>query len=378
MTWLTWRQFRTPAAALYVLVAALAVVVLVTGPRLHDLATSGANLFDNLTRTDQALFYAGIIVIAAAPAIIGAFWGAPLVARELENGTHRLVWTQSVTRTRWLATKLGLTTLGAAVAVGLLSWAITWWSSPMDGTVSQTRGNLPGHLTPVSFAMRGLVPIGYAVFAVVLGATLGIILRRSLPAMALTLAVFAFVQVAVPLWVRPHLITPVTVNVAFSEKALDSISGTPSGGPESIELNTANHGDWVLTNQTVNAAGHATALPTWLGDCLPGPRSPSPGTPTTQEAPDINACLDRLNAEGYRQRIVYQPADRFWPLQFAETGLFLAVSGLLAGVCFWWTRKRRSEGVDGGARGIPRRRRPRRGVAVAVQLVRPGRPGPDP
>ena len=342
MTWLTWRQFRTQAATLYVAVAAIAVVVLVTGPRLHDLAKSGANLFDNLTRTDQALFFAGIIVVAAAPAIIGAFWGAPLVARELETGTHRLVWNQSVTRTRWLATKLGLTTLGAAAAVGLLTWAVTWWSSPMDGTLSQSRGNLPGRLTPVSFAMRGLVPVGYAVFAVVLGATLGIILRRSLPAMAVTLAVFAFVQVAVPLWVRPHLITPATVNLSFSEKALDSISGSPSGGPDAIELNTANHGDWILTNQTVNAAGHATALPSWLGDCFPGPRSPAPGTPTTQEAPDISTCLDRLNAEGYRQRIVYQPADRFWSLQFAETGLFLAVSGLLGWLCFWWTRKRLS------------------------------------
>ncbi|TPG14930.1 ABC transporter permease subunit [Pedococcus bigeumensis] len=342
MTWLTWRQFRTQAATLYLAVAAVAVVVLVTGPRLHDLAKSGANLFDNLTKSDQALFFAGVILVAAAPAIIGAFWGAPLVARELEHGTHRLVWNQSVTRTRWLATKLGLTTLGAAAAVGLLTWAVTWWSSPLDGTLSQSRGNLPGRLTPVSFAMRGLVPVGYAVFAVVLGATLGIILRRSLPAMAITLAVFAFVQVAVPLWVRPHLIAPATVTLTFSEKALDSISGSPSGGPDRIELNTANHGDWILTNRTVNAAGQATALPAWLGDCLPGPRQPAPSTPTTQQAPDITACLDRLNAEGYRQRIVYQPVDRFWPLQFAETGLFLVMSGLLGGLCFWWTRKRLS------------------------------------
>jgi ABC-type transport system involved in multi-copper enzyme maturation permease subunit len=343
MTWLTWRQIRTQAAAVYLAVAAIAVVVLVTGPRLHDLAKSGANFFDSLTRTDQALFYAGIIVVAVAPAVIGAFWGAPLVARELENGTHRLVWAQSVTRTRWLATRLGVTTLGAACAVGLLTWAISWWSGPMDGTTSETRGNLPGRLTPVSFAMRGIVPIGYAVFAVVLGATLGIILRRSLPAMAITLAVFAFVQVAVPLWVRPHLVTPVTVSIAFSEDTLDSISGTPSGGPDAIELHTANHGDWILTNQTVNAAGHSAALPTWLEDCFPGPRAPATGTQqTTQEAPDITACLDRLNAEGYRQRIVYQPADRFWPLQSAETGFFLVLSGLLTGLCFWWTRKRLS------------------------------------
>lgn len=342
MTWLTWRQLRLQAAAVYALVAAVVVVVLVTGPRLRDLAASGAEVYDSLTSSDQVLFYAGLIAVAAAPAVIGAFWGAPLVARELENGTHRLVWNQSVSRTRWLATRLGLTTLGAAAAVGLLTWAVTWWSEPMDGTVSHTRGSLPGLLTPVSFAMRGLVPVGYAVFAVVLGATVGTVLRRSLPAMAVTLAIFAFVQVAVPLWVRPHLVTPVTVNLAFSEDTLDSINGTPDGAPESIELHTANRGDWVLSNETIDASGRPTALPTWLAECLPGPGGPSGNTRTNQEAPPVGACLERLTAEGYRQRVVYEPEDRFWPLQLAETGLFLVASGLLAGVCFWWTRSRLS------------------------------------
>ena len=342
MTWLTWRQLRTQAAAVYALVAAVAVVVVVTGPRLRDLVTNGADVYDSLTRSDQVLFYAGVIAVAAAPAVIGAFWGAPLVARELENGTHRLVWNQSVTRTRWLATRLGLTTLAAAAAVGLLTWAVTWWSEPMDGTVSHTRGSLPSRLTPVSFAMRGLVPVGYAVFAVVLGATVGIILQRSLPAMAVTLALFAFVQVAVPLWVRPHVVTPVTVTLTISEDSLDSINGSPYGGPESIELHTANREDWVLTNETVNAAGQATALPAWLAECLPGPGGPSGTTQTNQQAPPIGGCFERLDAEGYRQRIVYQPEDRFWPLQLAETGMFLVGSGLLAGLCFWWTRTRLS------------------------------------
>ena len=324
MTWLTWRQIRTQAAAVYLVVAAVAVVVLVTGPRLHDLAKSGANFFDNLTGPTRPCSTPGSSWSQLAPAIIGAFWGAPLVARELENGTHRLVWNQSVTRTRWLATKLGLTTLGAAVAVGLLTGRSAGGPARMDGTASETRGNLPGRLTPVSFAMRGLVPVGYAVFAVVLGATLGIILRRSLPAMAITLALFAFVQVAVPLWVRPHLVTPVTVNIAFSEDALDSISGTPSGGPDTIELHTANRGDWILTTRRSMPLGTPRPCPAWLGDCLPGPRAAATGTPqTTQQAPPIAQCLDRLNSEGYQQRIVYQPADRFWPLQFAETGLFL-------------------------------------------------------
>src|SRR4029078_5669851 len=88
-----------------------------------------------------------------------------------------------------------------------LTLAVTWWSQPLDGALSSTHGSLPARLTPVSFAMRGVVPIGYAVFGGVLGATLGAVLRRSLPAMAVTLAVLIFVQIAVPTWIRAHLIT---------------------------------------------------------------------------------------------------------------------------------------------------------------------------
>lgn len=54
----------------------------------------------------------------------------------------------------------------------------------------------------------------------------------------------------------------------------------------------------------------------------------------------LESCFTRLTDEGYRQRIVYQPADHFWRLQWTETALFLALSGLLAGFCFWWTRHR--------------------------------------
>jgi hypothetical protein len=344
MIWLTWRQFRTQAAAVYAAVAAVAVLLAVTGPRLVDLARLNANVFDHLTRQDRNLFYAGIILVAIAPALIGAFWGAPMVARELESGTHRLVWNQSVTRTRWLAIKLGVTTLAAAVAVGALTLAVSWWSDPIDGAMSSTRGNLPARMTPVSFAMRGIVPVGYAVFAVVLGATLGAVFRRSLPAMAVTLAVVTFVQIAVPTWIRPHLVPASEQSVTFDRERLDGISISDNGPGSRMQMtvNTGAVGDWVLSNKTVDDNGVATALPAWFGGCLPQP--PAPGTetgPVKAEGPDkLDACFQRLDAEGYRQHLVYQPAKNFWPLQWAELALFLALSGLLAGFCFWWTRHR--------------------------------------
>jgi hypothetical protein len=101
-------------------------------------------------------------------------------------------------------------------------------------------------------------------------------------------------------------------------------------------------GDWVLANETLNAKGQVTALPSWFGDCLPPP--PGPGgadrVAVVGSGDPITTCLTRLDAEGYRQRLTYQPADRFWRLQLLETGMFLAGSALLTWFCFWWTRRR--------------------------------------
>src|SRR5262249_36729335 len=154
---------RVQAVTVLAGVAALAIVLSVTGPRLARLARTNANLFDLLTRTDHNLYWIGVFVVALAPAVIRAFWGPPPVARELEAGTHQVAWNQPVTRTRWLATKLGVLSLASAVAAGALTLAVTWWSSPLDGLLSQTRGNFPSRVMPMTFAMRGIAPVGYTV-----------------------------------------------------------------------------------------------------------------------------------------------------------------------------------------------------------------------
>ena len=340
MIWLTWRQLRVQAAAVVVGVIALAGVLASTGPRLAELAKAGVDdVFDKLTSTDVTLFWAGLVVVAAVPALVGAFWGAPMVARELEAGTHRLVWNQSITRTRWLTTKLTVTTLVAAVAVGALTLAVTWWADPIDGVVSRARGGLPELLTPVSFAMRGVAPVAYTVFAVVLGVTLGAVLRRSLPAMAVTLALYVAVQVAVPIWVRPHLVPPTTVTIAIGAQTLDGVSADDQGSPEFLTVHTAHRGDWVLTNETLGVDGRPASLPAWLSGCFAA--APDRFTGPIEASP-IDPCLERLSSEGYTQRVVYQPAGNFWPLQLAEAALYLAASALLAGFCVWWTRARLS------------------------------------
>ncbi|CAM5296177.1 transporter [Streptomyces aurantiogriseus] len=330
MIWLTWRQFRTQAAVMFAAVAALAV----TGPQLADLyRAAGSSLVDRLSSSDQTVYYAGLVVVLAVPAVIGMFSGAPLISRELETGTHYLAWNQGVTRTRWLATKLALGAAAAMTAAGLAALAVSWWSSPIDRAVNgggATDTYFP-RLDPVAFAARGVVPIAHAAFAFVLGVALGLVIRRTLPAMATTLAVYAAVQIVVPLWIRPHL--------AATDRTTVPIE--PGGAPISIQDGAKQivahldevPGAWITSQQTLNAAGQPASLPSSFADCL----HTESGPPTLQQ---FDRCIADLGAQGYKQQVTYQPAGNFWALQWAETGLYLGLTLALTGFCAWWIRRR--------------------------------------
>ncbi|MFJ2258594.1 transporter [Streptomyces sp. NPDC087844] len=322
MIWLTWRQFRTQATVVYLALAALAALLAVTGPQLADLyARVGDDLFGRITSADRTVYYLGLTVVLLVPAVIGTFWGAPLITRELETGTYRLAWNQSITRTRWLATKLTLTGVATMAAAALATLAVTWWSGPIDQAVnSGGSGADPFYprIDPLVFGGRGIVPIGYAAFAFILGVTLGVLIRRTVPAMAATLAAYAAVQIAVPLWVRPHLASSVDATLSFTEAkpvniGIDAVRKVDFGQP----------GAWILSEQTVNVSGQPAALPASFIDC-----------------PSMSDCATALTKAGYRQQVTYQPAGNFWTLQWAETGLYLGLALALTGFCAWWIRRR--------------------------------------
>ena len=135
MIWLTWRQFRVQAAVLGGALTMMLLLLAYTAGGMPDFDDQFLAAFQS-DKLASAVYAAGVAVVLCVPAIVGVFWGAPLVARELEAGTHRLVWTQSVTRTRWLATKLAVTGLTAMAATGLLSLILNWWAHSLDQAIN--------------------------------------------------------------------------------------------------------------------------------------------------------------------------------------------------------------------------------------------------
>ncbi len=331
MIWFTWRQFRSQTVIAAAALAAVGVLLLFTARIMTDLYAPVAACHNDcaglitefLARfRSSAAFPAYLTALGAAyvlPAMLGIFWGAPLIARELETGTHRLAWNQSVTRARWLAVKLAVGGAIAATSTGLLSWAVTVWSQRVD-SASHDR------MLPLLFGSRGIVPIGYALFAFLLGVTTGMLLRRVVPAIAATLAIHVGAVAAMPLWVRAHLVPAQHETIALDAQHIQGISISGSGGTMAVVGREEVEGAWTVGNRTITSAGT-----TFTG----------PADPTTC-GPDASMvqCREWLGSLGLRQDLLYHPGSHFWPLQWAEAGIFIGLAALLAAFCFWWIRHR--------------------------------------
>ena len=141
-------------------------------------AQTARDFFDDY----QNVFEVGGLLLIL-PMLVGMFWGAPLVARELEHGTHRLVWTQGTSRLRWAATKIGLVSVGVLVMTSVYAGMLTWWITP----VIQTSGQ---RFDFSIFDIHGIVVFGYTIFALALGVFAGAVTGRLSTAMATTVVGF--------------------------------------------------------------------------------------------------------------------------------------------------------------------------------------------
>jgi hypothetical protein len=358
MTWLAWRQLRTQALVAAALLTAFVITLSLSGPNLlhyadtvvktcrthHDCVAATANF-----RALAHLANAYSLLVVLVPVLLGVFWGAPLVARELEAGTFRLAWTQSVTRRRWIATRLCMVTVVAVTLTVLLSVAVTWWQSPVD-RLNQALFD--------RFDQRDLVPAAYAAFAVTLGTLVGALVRRTLAAMAATLAGFAVVRYVDQQFVRPNLIAPMQLSRPYRAPTFL--------GPNTLgyTITPPNPNAWMLSDQVVTRTGqvigeyggigangsfgisltnNGAAVFTGVGRCpnrIPVPPGGIRSHMRPSESHLVQAAIQRcVNSFHLREVLTFQPTTHYWPLQWSEAAIFLAAAALLGAACVWLVRR---------------------------------------
>jgi hypothetical protein len=310
---LVWRLHRNQVRLATGAFAVFAVLLLVTGLRMahdYDVAHTACQATATCDQLSHDLFRGDGLIIdlvlatIVVPLLFGMFWGAPLVARELEERTADLAWTQSVPRRRWLSTTMAWVLVAAVTWGAAVSVMVTWWRGPEN--------ELYGRLAPGAFDIQGIVPISYALFAVALGIAAGSFFRRVLPAIATTLTVFAVARVPIIVWVRPHYLAPIVRRVPLASQ------WTPPADAWVISDTVARGGQEVGGPQTMPAACRF----------LPGG---SPGRDS------LARCL---SAHGFRHVVTYQPGSRYWPFQLIEFGIFAGLALVLVGAATWWVLQR--------------------------------------
>jgi len=291
MTWIAWRQHRAELSAAALGLALLAAIFVPFGFSMraafsHD-GLNGCLLAGLSTRRcalaedafiGQFRSVTGMVGwFNFLPFMLGALIGAPLVAREIERGTHRLAWTQSVSRTHWIVVQIALAGAGVAAAAYGFTLLMSWWLAPSN--------QLNGLFNNDVFDFHGIAAIGYALFAFGLAALLGAAFRRILPAIALTLPIYAAARLVIQDAVRPHFIAPLTRTVSS-----DSLGSSRF------------RNDWIIS----------------------------------QSAPSAHARGPSIVTE------IYQPASRFWAFQGIETALFTLAAVAFLAITVWLVRRWRS------------------------------------
>jgi ABC-type transport system involved in multi-copper enzyme maturation permease subunit len=330
MTWVTWRQHRTALTGVAVLLVAMALCFWVAGLHLHHaygaaIACHPAGSFacNDLVNTFNGMygFLANGFLLQVVPALIGAFVGAPVLARELESGTFRFAWTQGFGRWRWtLAKGVGLGVVVTAVT-GAITVLFSWYYQPYFPAGSQAlyvSKELPfGTYSPFGpglFDLRGVTFAAWTLAALAIGVLAGALIRRVVPAIVATLVVYTGLAFAVGGFLRQHYLAPLVT----------SKLNIPSSA-------------WVISQQWFITTSGRPASQSALNQVLqkaPGQLFGKGGVPKSV------TVWQYLVQHGYTQLTTYQPASRFWPFQWIEGGWLLALSVLLIAVTVWLVRRR--------------------------------------
>jgi hypothetical protein len=328
MAWVTWRQHRLTLISVPALLGALAVFLWIAGMKIHHdyaalaacrPATSGAcqALNASFSSTDWTIGNTVDILLQLAPALIGAFAAAPVLARELETGTFRYAWTQGLRRDRQTIARLAVLAVAITAAAGAFSLVFSWFIQPF---VAQ--GDL-SVLSATVFDTRGLA--AWTLAALTIGAFAGMLIRRIIPAMAVTLGGYLGLDLLTWLVLRPHY--PVAL-VTSNPRLFDASSAPNSGG------RSASSQPWTLSTWWTGPGGKAANQSVVNQVLALFPRN---GRPKVKETP-----AQAFAQHGITQWWRYIPVSRFWPMQLIEAGWLLVVSLLLVAATVWLVRHRAS------------------------------------
>ena len=300
MIWVSWRQSRSQAIACLGVLAALAIYAIVVSTSMRTafsndglaacLARSGGTSCPDAVSAFTGKFGSAVnvafwSVLLIAPGLLGVLIGAPLIARELEFGTWRLAWSQTVSRTRWLAVKLALVAGGVIVLGAAMTAVITWYRAPMD--------RLTGHFINNAYDYEGLVLTAYILCAFGFAVLAGLLIRRSIPAMVAAFIPWLAIRLVVEYVFRPQFQAPLT----FLQRCNSPSSCMGGYGLGTIPPVTGHIGDWVL-----------------------GMTHPA--------------------GDQFNNAYLYQPADRFWTFQSIEAGIFVALTAVALGAAIWLLHRR--------------------------------------
>jgi ABC-type transport system involved in multi-copper enzyme maturation permease subunit len=313
LAWVTWRQHRFALAGVLVVLGGVGLFMLFNGLAMHHAYSSlgldtcghlsGPNCQSQLSAFQQDYFsWADHLphLLMLLPGLIGVFVGAPLVARELESGTFRFAWTQGRSRVQWIATKLVLLAVVLTAFALAFSALFTWWYGPVDA--------ITGRMTPYgAYEISGLVFAARTLFGFTLGALLGLLIRRTVPAMAATAAAWVAAVLPSIVWLRPQIQKPIT--------AIGAVAKGPNPGYD-VPFNAT-----VLNHWFQDAAGHHVGFDQLFQQATAG----NGGTPPAPE--QFNAYLAQHQ---YSAWVSYRPNGWFWHFQTVEASGYAILAILLA------------------------------------------------
>lgn len=325
MLWLIWRQHRGELLAAALLLAVVAVPLIVTGVAMHQEYQSGgigacvadpagqrgcAQLVDQFLGRHTE-WGNRLVWVTFLPALAGVFIGAPLLAREFEHGTWRLAFTQSVTRTRWLAAKLALVGAGVAVLACAFATLFTWWRAPLD--------ELGGRLRTAAFIVAAPSLASLTLLAFAVGVLAGALLRRTIAAMAVTLAVFITLRLTMEEYLRPRYRTPLV-------RITDPTTRPDIGWRPST--------DWAVDNGWIDGSGQRLTdgrKSAIIRQIYDGNR-PAQGSG--------NLVEQYMAEHGLRHYTEYHPGSSFWAFQAIESIWALGLAAVLLATTIWIVRRR--------------------------------------